>query len=89
MPFIPHTESDVRTMLGAIGVDTIEALFDEIPKDLRAGELRHVPPGLTEMEMLQVLGLRAKQDETGPCFLGAGSYDHHIPAAVWDVVQRG
>jgi glycine dehydrogenase subunit 1 len=89
MPFIPHTESDVRTMLGAIGVDSIEALFDEIPKDLRAGELRHVPPGLTEMEMLQVLGARAKQDETGPCFLGAGSYDHHIPAAVWDVVQRG
>lgn len=89
MPFIPHTESDVRSMLGAIGVDSIEALFDEIPKNLRAGELKHVPSGRTEMEMLQLLGERAKQDETGPCFLGAGSYDHHIPAAVWDVVQRG
>ncbi len=89
MPFIPHTESDVRSMLGAIGVDSIEALFDEIPKNLRAGELKHVPSGRTEMEMLQLLGERAKLDETGPCFLGAGSYDHHIPAAVWDVVQRG
>jgi glycine cleavage system P protein (glycine dehydrogenase) subunit 1 len=89
MPFIPHTQSDVRSMLGAIGVDSIEALFDEIPKDLRAGELKHVPSGRTEMEMLQLLAERAKQDETGPCFLGAGSYDHHIPAAVWDVVQRG
>jgi len=89
MPFIPHTESDVRSMLDAIGVDSIEALFDEIPKNLRAGELKHVPPGLSEMEMLQVLSERAKHDETGPCFLGAGSYDHHIPAAVWDIVQRG
>jgi glycine dehydrogenase subunit 1 len=89
MPFIPHTKEDVASMLAAIGVKSIEDLFDEIPKELRAGELKHVPPGRTEMEMLQLLADRAKQDETGPCFLGAGSYDHHIPAAVWDIVQRG
>jgi len=89
MPFIPHTKDDVAAMLGAIGVKSIEDLFDEIPEELRAGELKNVPPGRTEMEMLQLLGERAKRDETGPCFLGAGSYDHHIPAAVWDLVQRG
>ena len=89
MPFIPHTKADVDAMLEAIGVETIEDLFDEIPEDLRTGELKHVPSGRSEMEMLQLLAERAKQDETGPCFLGAGSYDHHIPAAVWDVVQRG
>jgi glycine dehydrogenase subunit 1 len=89
MPFIPHTPHDVDTMLKTIGVHAIEDLFDEIPENLRAGELKHVPSGRTEMEMLQLLGERAKQDETGPCFLGAGSYDHHIPAAVWDLVQRG
>src|SRR5215831_5766530 len=89
MPFIPHTQADVSEMLAAIGVKSIEDLFDEIPKALRAGELKHVPPGRSEMEMLAVLAARAKQDETGPCFLGAGSYDHHIPAAVWDIVQRG
>src|SRR5262245_31823660 len=89
MPFIPHTKADVAAMLEAIGVKSIEDLFDEIPEELRAGELKNVPPGRTEMEMLQLLAERAKQDETGPCFLGAGSYDHHIPAAVWDLVQRG
>ena len=89
MPFIPHTPADVRAMLDAIGVRSIEDLFDEIPEALRAGELKQVPSGRSEMEMLQLLAERAKQDETGPCFLGAGSYDHHIPAAVWDIVQRG
>jgi glycine dehydrogenase subunit 1 len=89
MPFIPHTKADVAAMLEAIGVKSIEDLFDEIPEELRAGALKNVPAGRTEMEMLQLLAERAKQDETGPCFLGAGSYDHHIPAAVWDIVQRG
>ena len=73
MPFIPHTKSDVSAMLEVIGVASIEDLFDEIPKELRAGELKHVPAGRSEMEMLQLLAERAKQDETGPCFLGAGS----------------
>ena len=89
MPFIPHTDADVAAMLAVIGVDDIESLFDEIPAPLRAGELTAVDSGLSEMDVLRRLGARARRDETGPCFLGAGSYDHHIPAAVWDIAGRG
>jgi len=46
MPFIPHTEDDVRSMLESINVDDIDALFDEIPKGLKAGGLEAVPEGL-------------------------------------------
>jgi glycine dehydrogenase subunit 1 len=89
MPFIPHTDDEVAEMLGAIGADSIEALFDEIPNELRNEDLSQVPVGCSEMDMLAKLGARAGQDEVGPCFIGAGCYDHHVPAAVWDVAQRG
>ncbi len=89
MPFIPHTAPDVRDMLAAIGVANIDALFDEIPPELRAGSLTKVPVGRNEMDMLALLSERAERDRVDVCFLGAGSYDHHIPAAVWDVAQRG
>ncbi len=89
MPFIPHTAEEVDAMLATIGVDGMEDLFDEIPDALRAGRLARVPEGVSEMEMLRIFSERASADALGPCFLGAGAYDHHIPAAVWDLTARG
>ncbi len=89
MPFIPHTADEEASMLSVIGADSLEALFDEIPDRLRSGTLQGVPEGVSEMAMLRTLGERAAADDAGVCFLGAGSYDHHIPAAVWDLTARG
>ncbi len=89
MPFVPHTESDVRTMLDTIGVDSVSALFDEIPAHLRCQPLTAIPDGLTEMEALRVMQERSSEDAGALCFIGAGAYEHHIPAVVWDVVARG
>ena len=89
MPFIPHTEHDVTEMLGVIGAERIDDLFDEIPAEFRAGPLTRVPEGVTEMEMLANLGARAARDGDVLCFAGAGAYDHHVPSAIWDLVQRG
>ena len=89
MPFIPHTEEDVRHMLDVIGVDQIDDLFDEIPADLRAKELEHVPAGMSEMEVSALMAARARVDGQPVCFIGAGAYDHHIPAAVWQIATRG
>ena len=89
MPFIPHTEEEVRDMLAAIGADSIENLFDEIPAELRCGQLDTLPAALSEMEVASLMARRAKQDGQPACFIGAGAYDHHIPAAVWEIATRG
>lgn len=89
MPFIPHTDADVAAMLSAIGVDSIDALFDEIPPGLRIGELAAIPTGLAEMDIARLMQARAREDGQPLCFIGAGAYDHHIPAAVWQIATRG
>ncbi len=89
MPFIPHTEEDIAEMLASIGADSIETLFDEIPSDLISGELTGVPPGLSEMEITRLMMERANIDGSYQNFIGAGAYEHHIPAAVWQITTRG
>ena len=89
MPFIPHTEEDVKSMLDAIGVDSIDALFNEIPAELRSEGLSTIPEGISEMEISRIMHERATQDTRKLCFAGAGAYEHHIPAAVWEITTRG
>jgi len=89
MPYIPHTEDDVREMLDAIGASDLEALFDEIPDSLRIESLDGVPPALSEMEVGRLMLDRADRDRRRLNFIGAGAYEHHIPAPVWAITTRG
>jgi glycine dehydrogenase subunit 1 len=89
MPFIPHTEQDIREMLDAIGAADLDALFDEIPPGLKVDSLPGVPPALGEMAVQRLMRERAAQDAGGLNFIGAGAYEHHIPAAVWEITTRG
>ena len=89
MAFIPHTDADVRAMLATIGAASIEELFDEIPRELRCGELAGIPPAASEMEIGRLMSARARQDGEPLNFIGAGAYEHHIPAAVWAIATRG
>lgn len=88
MPFIPHTQDDVDSMLSVIGASSVETLFDEIPDALRAAPLQ-IDDGVSEMAMLARLSDLASRDDGVLCFAGAGCYDHHIPSAVWDLTARG
>jgi glycine dehydrogenase subunit 1 len=89
MPFIPHTEEDIQTMLASIGASSIDDLFDEIPPELKSDGLKRVPPGLNEMEISRLMLERAETDGRYLSFIGAGAYEHHIPAAVWQIATRG
>ncbi|MEA3179893.1 MAG: glycine dehydrogenase subunit 1 [Gammaproteobacteria bacterium] len=89
MAFIPHTPADVEAMLSAIGVSSIEQLFDEIPASLRVKSLDGVPVGLNEMQIGRLMSERARADGRPLCFIGAGAYEHHIPSAVWAITTRG
>jgi glycine dehydrogenase subunit 1 len=89
MPFIPHTAGDVRRMLDTLGAESLDTLFDEIPQALRSGPLTGIADGLSEMDVTRMMRERSEQDAGALCFLGAGAYEHHIPAAVWDLASRG
>ena len=89
MPFIPHTEPEVRDMLAAIGVPDIESLFDEIPRELRIEDISGMPAGMPEMAIARLMTERAEADGRYLNFIGAGAYEHHIPAAVWQIATRG
>lgn len=88
MPFIPHTESETTAMLKTIGTKRIDDLFDEIPKDLRVDKAADFV-GLNEIEVSALMQELAATDGTPLCFAGGGAYDHHIPAAVWEIATRG
>jgi glycine dehydrogenase subunit 1 len=89
MPFIPHTENDVKEMLATIGVSDIDSLFDEIPAELLIENFDGVPEALTEMEISRLMHARAARDGSPLSFIGAGAYEHHIPTVVWDIATRG
>ncbi len=89
MPFIPHTSDDIKTMLDAIGVEKIDDLFDEIPEDLIISELQQVPSQMNEMQVSRFIKDKARTNNHLQCFAGAGAYEHHIPAAIWQLATRG
>lgn len=88
MPFIPHTEAEVRRMLEVIGVRHLDALFDEIPAALRAPPPQGVPEATGDGGPAHRPAAGGPGPPTG-LFLGAGCYEHHIPAAVWQIAARG
>lgn len=89
MSFIPHTPKDIEKMLQVIGIKELSEIFDEIPKNLPRPTLSSLPEHQNEMQMLEHGLSLSQQVPLMRCFLGAGCYDHHIPAAVWDVATRG
>lgn len=89
MPYGPHAADDRARMLDAIGIDSVDRLFDDIPEALRAGPLRLDPPE-PELELAARLqGLAARNRTDLASFLGAGAYRHWTPAAVDQMLLRG
>ena len=92
MAYIANTPDDVRVMLGAIGLDSLDQLFDMIPPEYRLRRPLDIPPALSELELTNHIGALAAKNQGAdarPCFLGGGSYDHFIPAVVDNLAARG
>ncbi len=89
--FIPHTPSEKEEMLRFIGMKSLDELFQDVPAAYRFPKL-NLPPALTEMEALQQMNEYAGANESTRdllCFLGAGAYNHYIPAGVDFILRRG
>jgi glycine cleavage system P protein (glycine dehydrogenase) subunit 1 len=90
--FLSLTEQDREQMLETIGVDAIDELFEQIPVGVRLGRALELEPALSEPELVAHLTeLAARNIDTGRevSFLGAGIYDHYVPAVVDAVLARG
>ncbi|MGH2527513.1 MAG: aminomethyl-transferring glycine dehydrogenase subunit GcvPA, partial [Actinomycetota bacterium] len=91
MRFAPQTDDDVREMLRAIGVASLDDLFDQIPETVRLDRPLDLPDGVSEMEIvadLRRLAARNRNADELVCFAGAGAYDHYVPAVVWSIAGR-
>jgi glycine dehydrogenase subunit 1 len=89
--FAPHTDTDVREMLDALGLSSLDELFSHIPAGVTLDRPLEVPPGRSEMELLADLtGLarRNRHVDELTCFMGGGAYDHYVPAVVWALAGR-
>ncbi len=90
MSFLSLTPDDREAMLAAIGVESIDELFRDIPAGVRLGRELDVAPALSEAELSRHLEELAARNTIDPVsFLGAGIYDHYVPAVVDAVLQRG
>ncbi|CUT16877.1 MULTISPECIES: aminomethyl-transferring glycine dehydrogenase subunit GcvPA [Candidatus Ichthyocystis] len=89
MPFIPHSIDDLEEMMRVINISDTDDLFDEIPESIPKARLEGIPVGMTEQELLSHMTNCSNQQKNGVCFLGAGAYDHYIPASIWSIVSRG
>ncbi len=91
MNFIPNTDRDRQRMLEAIGVDSIEELFSDIPDKVRLKGKMDLPSGMSESQLfghMQSLANRNTNMTDYISFLGAGAYDHYVPAVVGHVMNR-
>jgi glycine dehydrogenase subunit 1 len=89
--YFPHTPAEKEAMLRTIGVKRLEDLFQDVPAAHRFPDI-DLPPALTEIEILsEMQDLAWANDSTRDliCFLGAGAYNHYIPAAVDSILRRG
>ena len=92
MSYLPLTDRDREEMLAAVGVSTVEELFGDIPEGVRFRRELDLEPALSEQEIVTHLEeLAGKNAHTGVelSFLGAGIYDHYVPAVVSTILSRG
>jgi len=85
------TDADRREMLATVGASSIEELFADLPADLRLGRDLELAPGMAETEVHDLLVRLAERNadaEGELCFIGAGMYDHYVPALVDAITQR-
>jgi glycine dehydrogenase subunit 1 len=91
MRYIPLTDGDKRELLDAIGVESVDRLFDAIPDDMRLNGGLDLPPPMAEQTLMrhmrEIAGLN-RPASGSPSFLGAGAYDHFIPAALDQLIGR-
>ncbi len=86
--YFPHTESDLQAMLARAGVDSLEALYAEVPEAIRFRGDYQLPSEMSELEVRQLFERLGAQNRQLVCFAGAGVYDHYTPSVIPQLLSR-
>jgi glycine dehydrogenase subunit 1 len=89
MNYVPHTPEDIRQMMAAVGIGSVEELFSDIPAQFRTGDMSGLPSALSEQETCRLMeSLAARNRLPAITLRGAGAYNHYIPAVVGHILSR-
>ncbi|MBR1548002.1 MAG: aminomethyl-transferring glycine dehydrogenase subunit GcvPA [Prevotella sp.] len=86
--YFPHTEEDLQAMLGRVGVDSLDALYAQIPDAIRFRGNYELPSEMSEMEVRQLFERLGSQNQQLTCFAGNGVYDHYTPSVIPQLLSR-
>ena len=86
--YFPHTEADLQAMLDRVGVDSLDALYPQVPEAIRFRGDYQLPEAMSELEVRQLFERLGQQNQQLVCFAGAGVYDHYTPSAIPQLLQR-
>ena len=86
--YFPHTQDDLQAMLATVGIDSVNALYAQIPESIRFRGDYKLPSEMSEMEVRDLFAKLGSQNEQLTCFAGMGVYDHYTPSVIPQLLQR-
>jgi glycine dehydrogenase subunit 1 len=86
--YFPHTEDDLKKMLGKVGIDSVDALYAQIPENIRFKGDYDIPLGASEIEVRKAFELLGSKNKQLTCFAGYGVYDHYTPSVIPNLLAR-
>ena len=86
--YFPHTEEDLQAMLSTVGIDSIDALYAQIPEAIRFRDSYQLPTEMSEIEVRQLFERLGQQNKQLTCYAGYGVYDHYTPSVIPQLLQR-
>ncbi len=86
--YFPHTEADLRSMMATVGIDSLDALYADVPEQIRFRGDYQLPEEMSELEVRQLFDRLGSQNRQLVCFAGAGVYDHYTPSVIPNLLSR-
>ena len=86
--YFPHTDEDLKAMLERVGVDSLDALYADIPESIRFRGDYELPSEMSEMEVRELFETLGAENQQLTCFAGMGVYDHYTPSVIPQLLQR-
>jgi glycine dehydrogenase subunit 1 len=86
--YFPHTDADLQAMLDRVGIDSVDALYSQIPESIRFRGDYKLPSEMSEMEVRQLFEKLGSMNQQLTCFAGMGVYDHYTPSVIPQLLQR-